>query len=259
MAPRPTAATPALGAHRAEALRPKDPYEISDGHLIHCLPTGQRVSRSTVAGTFVIDSDPAVTSSGIDTGFSPRPSMLRAPDIAVGNIEDKPGWATAASVLAVEYADTGQDKPDLRKKISELLREGTRFVWVVRLTGPRRVEVHTSGGVQFKHPGERLEAPGILKNAVPVDAMYDRAEAHRLTLQNLLQREGFENLEAVKDAGREEGRAGIRRTLRRVLARRGLALSTEEDARIETCSDLARLERWVDQAVVAASIAEALR
>ena len=265
MRSRPNAAPPPTGPHRADAIRPKDPYEISDGHLIQCLPTGQRGARSTVAGALVLDTDPAVDSSGIDSGFSPRPSMLRAPDIAVGNVEDKPGWASAAPPLAVEYADTGQDEPDLRKKIGELLREGTRFVWVVRLRGPRRVEVHTAGAeMEVKHPGETLTAPGILKNAVPVEAMYDRAVAHRWTLQNLLQREGFESLEAVKAEGREKGREegreeAMRAALRRVLARRGLTLAAHEEERIEACSDLATLERWHDEAVVAASAAEALR
>jgi len=257
----PTAAPAPLGPHRADELRSKDPYEISDGHRIECLPTGQRGGRSTVAGALVLDTDPAVDVSGIDTGFSTRPNMLRAPDIAVGNIEDKPGWAMTAPPLAVEYADTGQDELDLRKKIGELLGEGTRFVWVVRLRGPRRVEVHTLGAeMQTKHPGERLEAPGILKNAIPVEALYDRQEAHRVTLQNLLQREGFESLEAVKAEGREQGREeGTRLALRQVLARRGLALSAADEARIEACADLGTLKRWLDEAVVAASAAEALR
>jgi hypothetical protein len=34
-----------------------------------------------------------------------------------------------------------------------------------------------------------------------------------------------------------------------VLARRGLPLSPDDEARIESCSDLAALERWHDAAV----------
>ncbi len=45
----------------------------------------------------------------------------------------------------VEYADTGQDEADLATKIQELLAAGTRHIWVVRLTGPRRVEIHETG------------------------------------------------------------------------------------------------------------------
>ena len=50
-----------------------------------------------------------------------------------------------------------------------------------------------------------------------------------------------------------------RGALRRVLARRKLALSPEDDARIDAGADLAELERWHDQAVDAASAADALR
>jgi hypothetical protein len=61
-------------------------------------------------------------------------------------------------------------------------------------------------------------------------------------------------------AGRLEGRLDeARSALRRVLAHWGLSLSAEEDARIETCAELATLERWLDQAIEAASAAEALR
>ncbi|MGK3987704.1 hypothetical protein WME99_31980 [Sorangium sp. So ce136] len=46
--------------------------------------------------------------------------------------------------------------------------------------------------------------------------------------------------------------------LRRVLARRGLALSAALEAQIDGCSELATLERWLDQAVTAASAGDAL-
>jgi len=56
-----------------------------------------------------------------------------------------------------------------------------------------------------------------------------------------------------------EGRlAGARAALRRVLARRQLTLSKDDDARIEGCTDLAKLERWHDQAVTARTVADAL-
>ncbi len=54
-------------------------------------------------------------------------------------------------------------------------------------------------------------------------------------------------------------RAEERSTLRRVLALRKLALSAEEEQRIDACTNLATLRRWHDQAVFAESAAEALR
>jgi hypothetical protein len=43
-----------------------------------------------------------------------------------------------------------------------------------------------------------------------------------------------------------------------VLARRQLTPSKQDDARIEACTELAILERWLDQAVTAVSVADAL-
>ncbi len=64
---------------------------------------------------------------------------------------------------------------------------------------------------------------------------------------------------AERKVGRRKGRlAEARAILRRVLARRGLDLSTDEEARIDACTTLATLEHWVDEAVVASSAAQAL-
>ena len=59
-----------------------------------------------------------------------------------------------------------------------------------------------------------------------------------------------------EDRGRLEGE---RSTLRRVLALRKLGLKPDGEARIDACTDLATLQRWLDQAVLAASADEALQ
>jgi hypothetical protein len=70
-----------------------------------------------------------------------------------------------------------------------------------------------------------------------------------------------------REAGLEEGlKKGLeegeiikaRGALRLVLARRGLVLSAEEDARIDACKNVATLDRWLAEATVASSTAEAL-
>jgi hypothetical protein len=65
--------------------------------------------------------------------------------------------------------------------------------------------------------------------------------------------------EGERKGARKGARTEARTALRRVLAVRGLVLSAEDDARIEGCKDLDTLRRWLDQGVVAASTAEALR
>ncbi|WP_437969081.1 Uma2 family endonuclease [Sorangium sp. So ce260] len=259
----------------ADQLRPGDPYELSEGRLVECLPTGRRGGRSNLVGGEVLDTDPAVEAAGVDVGVSTRPEMLRAPDIVVGNIPDEPGWATEAPPLAVEYADTGQDEAELQSKIEELLAAGTRWVWVVRLQGTRRVEVHEAAPGALRRPepvpvapaahpqplapraaarirppqrqparvavaGETLEAPGVLRNAVPVEALYDRSAAHEATLRNLLQRKGYDGLDAVLDEGRRQGRsAGLRAAVRDVCELLGIALSPEREAALEAMDEAA--------------------
>jgi len=51
---------------------------------------------------------------------------------------------------------------------------------------------------------------------------------------------------------------GTRACLRRVLVCRQLTPSKGDDARIDTCTDLATLERWHDRAVTAVSVSEVL-
>ncbi len=247
----------APGPFRADQLRPRDSYELSKGHPIQCLPTGGRGGRANLVGGSVLDTDPAVQGAAVDAGFSPEPGTLRAPDVSVGNVPDAPGWIRGTPPLAVEYADTGQDEEKLQEKIVDLLEAGTHFVWVVRLVGPRRVEVYEQGAsVRVVTPGNRLAAPGILKNSVPVEALYDRDAAHEATLRNLLQRKGFESLEDVTTQGRLlEARAAVSR----VLHRRKLPPSPEEQARIDACADLDTLARWIEEASVAGSAADALR
>jgi hypothetical protein len=113
--------------------------------------------------------------------------------------------------------------------------------------------------MRIARPGERLQAPGVLKNPVLVEALYDRDEAERATLANLLQRRGYESLEAVLEEGVEKGLKAARSALRRVFARRRVPVSPSDSARIDACADLDVLERWIEEASVASSAEEALR
>lgn len=97
----------APGDVTAAQVRIGDPYEVSNGHRIELGPAGGRGGRANLVGASVLDTDPAVQSAAIDTGFSPNKKTLRAPDIAVGDIPDAPGWVRGTPPLAVEYADTG--------------------------------------------------------------------------------------------------------------------------------------------------------
>lgn len=256
---------PGRGPFRADQLRPGDPYELSDGHAIVNEPSGRRHGRKHLIGGAALATDPAVEEAGVEVGHVLGEATLRAPDVSVGGVADEPGYAQSAPRLAVEYVERGGDEADLARKVAELLGAGTELVWLVRLGGERRVEVHRAGeAAVVKHTGDELEAPGILRNAVPVEALYDGSAARAMMLRNLLQRAGFADLDAVRAEGRDEGRAEgrlehARDLLRRTLARRGLALDAAHTAAIETCTDPAMLDVWLERAATAASAAEVLR
>ena len=256
-------ASPQLRTHgpfRADQLRPGDPYELSNGHPVQCLPTGGRGSQAVNVGGSVLASDPAVENVGVDTGFSPSPDVLRAPDLAVGEIPDEPGWVQGTPPLAVEYADTGQDEDDLPIKIRELLAAGTRYVWVVRLTGPRRVEIHQPGReMHIARPGEQLEAPGILANPVPVEALYDREAGRQVIFRNLLQREGYASLDAVR--AEAESRAelrGLRQAVVDVLTARGFEVGEDLQVALARCDDPILLRSAHLKAATTAVVADVL-
>ena len=239
------------GPFRADQLRSGDPYELSNGHPIRCLPTGSRGGRATNVGGGVLASDPLVQAVGVDIGFSPSPETLRAPDISVGELPDQPGWVQGVPPLAVEYADTGQDENELRIKMKELFAAGTRYIWVVRLTGPRRVEVHQPGQKpRIANAGEQLEAPGILANPVPVEALWDRETGLRVTFRNLLQRQGYASLDEVRAEGEIQG---LRKAIITILSGRGLAVDDEWQTVLANCGDPAVLEAALLQAATASA------
>lgn len=254
----------APGPFTADQLRSGDPYELSNGHPVLCLPTGRRGSTRNLTGATAIETDPNVKSAGIDLGVSTAPGTMRAPDIVVDDIADERGWHPKAPPLAIEYADVGQDEEELQTKISELLEAGTRLIWVVRLTGPRRVEVYEPGKKMRLVTGDdELDAQGVLKHKVPLAVLYDRDAAHEATLRNLLERKGYQSLDAVRDEGRNEGRnegrsegldEGERRALRtsifEVLRARGLDPS-EVESRVNDERALPTLRQWLRAAAIA--------
>jgi len=257
---------PAIGPFRADQLREGDRYELSNGHPLYCAPARREHAAPNLIGAAVIDSDPAVEWAGVDAGFTPAPGTLRAPDVAVAAAAagaDADGWIPGAPPLAIEYAGRGQDQADLKVKIAELLAAGTRYVWVVRVQGPRRVEVHEAGQPpRLVGAGEMLAAPGILRNPIPVEALYDRAAGHRATLRNLLQREGYESLEAVRTEGHTEGRTeghtegrkegrqegreeGLAEAILALLQGRGILVDTPLETRVRACRERDTLHRWL--------------
>jgi Putative restriction endonuclease len=219
----------APGPFRPDQLPPSSEYELDRGHPIHVMPTLPRGGSAQLDGSLVIGTDPSVGSAGVEVGFDLGHNTLRAPDLAVLPAGPPDQWAKSAPPLAIEYADRGQDEADLRQKIGQLLDAGTLAVWVVRLHGPQRVEVHESTGpVRVVTAEGELALPGVLSQPIPAAALFDREVAHRVALRNLLARFGYRHPDDAfaegRDAGLAEGRLiALREAVRLVLVARGEA------------------------------------
>jgi hypothetical protein len=114
---------------------------------------------------------------------------------------------------------------------------------------------------------ERLVAAGPLlsfRDAVAKKPRKTAAEREVLVAMDAFKelreegrREGFEQGER---AGLKRGElAGLKRSLALVFARRKLTPTRKEASLIEACTDARRLERWLNRAVTADTVAEALR
>lgn len=244
------------GPFRPEHVKDGDRYEISNGHPVYVAPAGGRHGKEHLVGALPLATDPAVREAGIDVGYALDDHTLRAPDISIGNVPDAPGWAQGAPRLAVEYADRGTNEDDLQTKIGELLAAGTELVWVVRLVGPRRVDVHARGETPRTVPadgaGAVLEAPGILSRPLPVDALFDHERAREVALSNLLAKHGYGSLDALHADARAEGEVlgrahgvtlgraeGLRRAIETLCATFGVPLDDARRAQIAAADETA--------------------
>ena len=88
-------------------------------------------------------------------------------------------------------------------------------------------------------------------------------EARRQRILDFLLETSPQKKQQLIDQGVREGQLEGRLTatrafLRRVLANRQLTPSKDDDARIDACTDLATLERWLDRAITATSVWDVL-
>ena len=83
-----------------EQLREGDRYELTRGRAVYVAPTGLDGALRVFAGGAVINSDPQVKAAAVDPGCVLADKTLRAPDIAVGDLPDTPGWMKGAPALA---------------------------------------------------------------------------------------------------------------------------------------------------------------
>jgi hypothetical protein len=84
-------------------------------------------------------------------------------------------------------------------------------------------------------------------------------EARRQQMLGGLLDQDAKTRQQLIDTGVLEGQlTATRVSMRRVLARRQLTPNKDDSARIDACTDLATLERWLDQAITAFSASDVL-
>jgi hypothetical protein len=139
-------------------------------------------------------------------------------------------------------------------------RSGRALDEFARWVAPRRSMEWVLSMIEYTSMSTKLRED-LLRRFAPVDDPEIMAR-RQMILRTLLEMDPKTKEELIEkgiEQGIENGRLSAERSaLRRVLARRQLALTSEQEVQIDRCEDAAMLERWLDQAVTAATTAEAL-
>jgi hypothetical protein len=138
-----------------------------------------------------------------------------------------------------------------------LARSGQALDEFCRWVAPRRPPEWVLPMLEYL-PMSMLTQEDLLWRFGPVEDPV--IEARRQRILDFLLETSPQKKQQLQQEGQQEGRlTATRASLRRVLAGRQLTPSKDDDARIDACTDLATLERWLDRAINATSISDVLK
>jgi hypothetical protein len=167
--------------------------------------------------------------------------------IARGCYSVQPSWTPFLWIAANELPLCDELVPFLVARSGDALDEFARWV------ASRRPFEWVLAMVEYTSMSATV-SDELLRKFGPVDD--PEIEARRQKILRFL----LETSPDVRQELLEKGRLlGARSALRGVLEQRGLLLTSELDERLEQCTDFTTLQRWMMQAVTAATAAEALR
>jgi hypothetical protein len=206
------------------------------------------VVRGLVAPGYQVSTD-LLTRMGRESDF--------ASDCSIRKKGDDP--ATGSRYLeevAFEVVST-QSERDVTEKAEEMHERGVRRIFAVFVKGSRRVCEWSSENRRWMplDADAWIEDP-CLVIPLPVSALFDTARADNAVVEALKAKRNPEilKLEAAAEA-RGEAR-GTAQAILKILEARGITVSQTQGEEILSCSDLARLSRWVVRASLATSAEE---
>jgi hypothetical protein len=163
--------------------------------------------------------------------------------------------------LAFEVVSEQQSEKVVTAKAPVMLQRGVRRVFAVFLKKGELREWQPSedalqGGRWVLVDPDRSIEDEVFSTPVPVRAALDAARSDEAVAQALLAR-GNPVLRRNRAEATAEGRAqGKADAILTILGRRGLAPDANARSRLGNCTDLTTLDRWLERALAARSLAE---
>jgi flagellar biosynthesis/type III secretory pathway protein FliH len=244
-------------------------YEIVEGRLVAVPPAhephGERHSKvNALLEAFVTDA--YNVACDMLTRVSETSDI--APDASVYPIARDPATGgRLLEVLAFQVIAT-ERLAHAAEKAALLVARGVRRVFAIDVERHRALEWSPeTAGWQVLADAGTIEDEAFVA-ALPIEALVhavkaDNAIATALLAKNnpvlaaaraKIREEGLERgREEGLERGREEGLAAARRSLFEILRSRALAVTLDQQARIEACRDVDVLGRWIIRAALAAS------
>jgi hypothetical protein len=167
----------------------------------------------------------------------------------------EPQWQRFLWIAANELPLVDELIPFLLARSGQALDEFCRWV------APRRPLDWTLAMLEYL-PMSMPTQEELLRRFGPVDDPV--IEGRRQRILDFLLETSPQKKQQLRQEGQQEGRqegqlTATRASLRVVLTNRQLTPSQDDDARIDACTDLATLERWLGRAITATSVSDVLR
>lgn len=234
-----------IGGRRVEAFPAEAPHADQHGDL-------QYVLRAHIAPGYVASVD-------LLTRFDQKSDFASDACVRRAGIDPQTGKRHLEE-LAFEVVSEQKER-DVAEKAPRMHRRGVRRVFAIFLKSRQVCEWSPEGPGSWRPlvATSEIEDPCLAK-PLGIAALLDAAAADDAVVQALAAKDNPE-LRRMKTAERREGEAqgearGIAKSILQVLERRGIAVSADQRQEILSCTNLDRLSRWLDQAVLAATVDE---